>query len=54
MNPDFINQEMPRTYIIPFESEHRYMATLHHDHSGHAFVFKDRTFLPESNWLCRY
>ena len=21
--------------IIPFESEHRYMATLHHDHDGH-------------------
>jgi magnesium-transporting ATPase (P-type) len=39
MNPDFINQEMPRTDIIPFESEHRFMATLHHDHSGHAFVF---------------
>lgn len=39
MNPDFLNQEMPRTDVIPFESEHRYMATLHHDLSGHAFVF---------------
>jgi len=39
MDPDFLNQEMPRTDVIPFESEHRYMATLHHDHSGHAFVF---------------
>ena len=39
IDPDFLNQEMPRTDIIPFESEHRYMATLHHDHSGHAFVF---------------
>jgi len=39
MDADFLNQEMPRTDIIPFESEHRYMATLHHDHSGHAFVF---------------
>lgn len=39
MNPDALNQEMPRTDVIPFESEHRYMATLHHDHSGHAFVF---------------
>jgi magnesium-transporting ATPase (P-type) len=28
----------PRVDEIPFESEHRYMATLHHDHSGHAFV----------------
>ena len=39
MNPDLLNQEMPRTDIIPFESEHRYMATLHHDPGGHAFVF---------------
>ncbi len=39
MDPDLLNQEMPRTDIIPFESEHRYMATLHHDVSGHAFVF---------------
>ncbi|MBI1907128.1 MAG: HAD-IC family P-type ATPase [Rhodocyclales bacterium] len=28
----------PRVDEIPFESEHRYMATLHHDHAGHAFV----------------
>jgi len=28
----------PRVDEIPFESEHRYMATLHHDHDGHAFV----------------
>ena len=28
----------PRTDEIPFESEHRFMATLHHDHKGHAFV----------------
>lgn len=39
MDSDFLRQEMPRIDIIPFESEHRYMATLHHDHSGHAFVF---------------
>jgi calcium-translocating P-type ATPase len=39
IKPDFLNQEMPRTDVIPFESEHRYMATLHHDLSGHAFVF---------------
>ena len=29
---------MPRIDEIPFESEHRFMATLHHDHDGHAFV----------------
>ena len=28
----------PRLDAIPFESEHRYMATLHHDHEGRAFV----------------
>ncbi len=28
----------PRVDEIPFESEHRFMATLHHDHAGHAFV----------------
>ena len=29
----------PRMDAIPFESEHRFMATLHHDHDGHAFAF---------------
>ncbi|WP_062627470.1 cation-transporting P-type ATPase [Ferriphaselus amnicola] len=33
------HEELPRTDHIPFESEHRFMATLHHDHSGHAFIF---------------
>lgn len=28
----------PRIDAIPFESEHRYMATLHRDHDGHASV----------------
>lgn len=27
-----------RTDAIPFDARHRYMATLHHDHEGHAFV----------------
>ncbi|GIZ51131.1 cation-transporting P-type ATPase [Noviherbaspirillum aridicola] len=30
---------LPRTDVIPFESEHRFMASLHHDHLGHGFVF---------------
>jgi magnesium-transporting ATPase (P-type) len=30
---------LPRVDVIPFESEHRYMATLHHDHAGHARVY---------------
>ena len=29
----------PRTDLIPFESEHRFMATLHHSHTGEAFIF---------------
>ena len=29
----------PRIDEIPFESEHRFMATLHHDHDGHAFAY---------------
>ncbi len=28
----------PRIDVIPFESEHRFMASLHHDHAGHAFL----------------
>ena len=32
-------KKYPRTDLIPFESEHRFMATLHHSHSGEAFVF---------------
>ncbi len=32
-------QEWPRADVIPFESQHRFMATLHHDHAGHAFIY---------------
>ncbi len=32
-------EEWPRTDIIPFESEHRFMATMHHDHAGHGFIY---------------
>jgi len=35
----FEHGELPRTDHIPFESGHRFMATLHHDHAGHAFIF---------------
>ena len=28
-----------RVDSIPFESEHRFMATLHHSHRGHGFIF---------------
>ena len=39
LDAQFEHGELPRTDHIPFESEHRFMATLHHDHSGHAFIF---------------
>ena len=29
----------PRTDAIPFDAKHRFMATLHHDHAGHAVAF---------------
>lgn len=32
-------EEFPRTDTIPFESQHRFMATLHHDHAGHGFIY---------------
>ena len=38
LDPHLENEERPRTDTIPFESEHRFMATLHHDHAGHGFV----------------
>ncbi len=39
VDPAFEGNEFPRTDVIPFESEHRFMATLHHDHAGHGFVY---------------
>ncbi len=35
----FERESLPRTDVIPFESEHRFMATLHHDHVGGAFIY---------------
>jgi len=31
-------EDWPRDDVIPFESEHRFMATLHHDHHGRRLV----------------
>jgi magnesium-transporting ATPase (P-type) len=39
IDPRFAAEDLPRVDVIPFESEHRFMATQHHDHAGHAFVF---------------
>ncbi len=32
-------KKCPRTDLIPFESQHRFMATLHHSHTGEAWIF---------------
>jgi len=32
-------KKFPRTDLIPFESEHQFMATLHHNHMGDGFIF---------------
>lgn len=32
-------QACPRTDVIPFESEHKFMASLHHDHAGKGVIY---------------
>ena len=39
LNQAFQQEQWPRTDVIPFESQHRFMSTLHHDHAGHGFVY---------------
>jgi len=36
---DYCQNQYPRTDAIPFESQHRFMATLHHDHARHGFIY---------------
>ncbi|WP_236024950.1 cation-transporting P-type ATPase [Arenibaculum pallidiluteum] len=36
---DAESRNLPRTDLIPFESEHRFMATLHHDHQGRGVIY---------------
>jgi len=36
---DLLRKMWPTTDAIPFESEHRFMATLHHDHSGNGILY---------------
>jgi magnesium-transporting ATPase (P-type) len=38
-DPAWEREKRPRTDAVPFESEHRLMATLHHDHKGSGFIF---------------
>ncbi|MEQ8427881.1 MAG: cation-transporting P-type ATPase [Gammaproteobacteria bacterium] len=39
IDTDLLRKEIPRNDEIPFESEYRFMATLHHDHDNHAFIY---------------
>ena len=39
LDPEEENRRLPRTDVIPFDAEHRFMATLHHDHEGHGYIF---------------
>lgn len=39
LNHRHCQSQYPRTDVIPFESQHRFMATLHHDHAGHGFIY---------------
>ncbi|EKE01286.1 MAG: hypothetical protein ACD_21C00172G0003 [uncultured bacterium] len=32
-------RKFPRTDLIPYETEHKFMATLHHDHTGKGFIY---------------
>jgi len=53
--PSLLSEEMPRTDVIPFESEHRFMATLHHDHQSNGYIFvkgASETLLPRCR--CQY
>jgi magnesium-transporting ATPase (P-type) len=39
LDSNYCKAQYPRTDSIPFESQHRFMATLHHDHAGHGFIY---------------
>jgi magnesium-transporting ATPase (P-type) len=39
LEPEEEHEARPRLDAVPFASERRYMATLHHDHEGHHFVY---------------
>lgn len=39
LEPDSERQQYPRTDLIPFDSAHKFMATLHHDHIGRGYIF---------------
>jgi magnesium-transporting ATPase (P-type) len=38
LDHEYLHEALPRVDVIPFDAQHRFMATLHHDHEGHAFA----------------
>ena len=38
LDPSYEREAWPRVDAVPFESQRQFMATLHRDHAGHAFV----------------
>ncbi|MEJ2712032.1 MAG: HAD-IC family P-type ATPase [Acidihalobacter sp.] len=38
LDPAYEREAWPRADVVPFESQRQFMATLHRDHAGHAFV----------------
>lgn len=39
LDPVFESKSFPRIDVIPFDAEHRFMATLHHSHTGEGFIY---------------
>ncbi|HSF31199.1 MAG TPA: hypothetical protein VLK82_12120 [Candidatus Tectomicrobia bacterium] len=39
LDPDTEQRALPRSDLIPFASELRFMATLHHDHAGRGVIY---------------
>lgn len=39
LDPDGERKRFPQTDVIPFESEHQFMASLHHDHEGRGYLY---------------
>lgn len=38
LDADGVRRDFPRTDMIPFDSAHKFMATLHHSHTGDSFI----------------
>lgn len=38
LEPDYERHARPRSDVIPFDAEHRFMASLHHDHDGRSEI----------------